>query len=475
MARIFRQTYTKPLSGGADVFRRGGKEFTRFKDTHGKVRVAPLSKDGKNVIRKTSKWYVEYRDAGGMIKRVAGYTDRKATEQYASELERTAEHVRSGYKPKEHEQLGRPLPEHIEDFSQYLGSKGNTKDYVSQTVKRVRQVFDNCGYLFWSDITASQIMNCIAAINYRGKNLSTQTFNYYLQSVKQFCRWMVQDRRAGESPVEHLKKVTVVPTFERRAATPDEVRILLEAAEAAPKHFGLTGHERAMLYRFAAETGLRAKEIRTLRVSSFDFGDCVVMTPAGYTKNKDKIAQPLRKETVPVLEEFFRSKMPNAPAFKMPSKYNVARMLKADLLNTGIPYFDDLNRKFDFHSLRHTFITTLRSAPTRVAQSLARHRSSKMTDRYTHIGLVDERAVIEESIPDYSLPSSQERNVATGTDVVVALDDYNKPDNKPSKKLDGDMVQPTEIKRVKSEMKDGDTGFLIRRSQVRVLPGVVHK
>jgi len=465
MARIFRQTYTKLLPEGSEIFTRKGKRYARHKDAKGKTATAPLSQDRTKIIRETTKWYIEYKDADEIIRRVAGFTDRKATEQRAAELEKEAEHVRSGYKPKEHEQLKRPLVEHIRDFCEFLKSKGNGESYVNQTVRRIRRVFNECNSSFWKDISASQIRNCIAGLEYRGKNISTQTTNYYIQSIKQFCRWMVQDGRADASPVEHLQSVSVIPTFERRAGTPDELRRLLEVTESEPERFRLSGHERAVLYRFAAETGLRAKEIRTLKVSSFDFDNCVVFAKAGYTKNKEKGAIPLRPESSVMLKDFLAGKMPNVQAFKMPSKYNMARMLKADLKQTDIDYVDDQDRRFDFHALRHTFITSLRAAPTRVAQSLARHKSSKMTDRYTHIELLDERAAIESFVPDYSTHGNREKSIATGTDdFALKMTENNKLDNKPTSK--GLQVHDSK------GITNGNNGFLIRRSQVRVLPGV---
>ena len=113
MARIFRHTYTKPLPDNAEVFTRKGKKHARFKNAKNKTTTALLSQDAKKIIVETMKWYIEYKDNNDVIKRVAGYTDRKATEQYANELDKNAERVRSGYKPKEHEQLSRPLQEHL--------------------------------------------------------------------------------------------------------------------------------------------------------------------------------------------------------------------------------------------------------------------------------------------------------------------------------------------------------------------------
>ena len=114
------------------------------------------------------------------------------------------------------------------------------------------------------------------------------------------------------------------------------------------------------------------------------------------------------------MAEFIKGKTPGAKAFggtyeKLTDK--TALMLRADLADANIPYKDDSGKVLDFHAERHTFITDLRMVPTSVRQSLARHRSSAMTDRYTHINLHDERTALD-VLPDLSLP----RAAKTGTD-----------------------------------------------------------
>ena len=172
----------------------------------------------------------------------------------------------------------RPLVEHLEDFRQSLLARGNKEKHANLTAHRIRQVLDGCGYVTWADIQPSKIPRYLAGLRSGDKGISAQTFNYYLKAVKQFCRWMVQDRRASESPLEHLKGLNVQTDrrHDRRALEPDDIRRLLEATVAAGQRFGMSGYERALLYRLAVETGLRAKELQTLTVSSFDFKSCTV-------------------------------------------------------------------------------------------------------------------------------------------------------------------------------------------------------
>lgn len=65
----------------------------------------------------------------------------------------------------------------------------------------------------------------------------------------------------------------------------------------------------------AAETGLRATEIRNLKVGDFDFDSLTVKVKAGYNKHRDEDVQPLKPKTAAVLREFFKGKMPTVRAF----------------------------------------------------------------------------------------------------------------------------------------------------------------
>jgi hypothetical protein len=101
-------------------------------------------------------------------------------------------------------------------------------------------------------------------------------------------------------------------------------------------------------------------------------------------------------------------------------------MLRQDAEAAGVAYVDERGYYLDFHALRHSFITGLRDAPSRVAQSLARHKTSAMTDRYTHIRLNDERAALA-MLPDLKQKPSYEQAKATGTDNAIVTDQQVNP------------------------------------------------
>ena len=343
---------------------------------------------------------------------------------------------------------GKPLEEHIADFRRSLLAKGRTEDYANLTSRRVQRVIEECGFIDWPDISASKILKKIVEFRkhvttlktekVNGKQVKTKgpkdigpisakSKNYYLQAIKQFCKWMVQDRRATESPVKHLQSIDTASDDpnERRALELDEMRRLLETTKAGPDNLGMTGYERALLYRTAAETGLRANELRSLNKLSFDFKSCTVMVKVGSTKNSKKAVLPLKEETAAALQQFLAGKMPKTPAFKLPSKYRMADMIRADCEAAGIDCEDNGQGKVDFHSLRHTTGTLLAASGVhpKVAQTIMRHSDINLTmSIYTHTLTGQESRAIA-NLPDLTQPSEQKQQaVATRTDNVIPPD-----------------------------------------------------
>jgi len=302
MARIFRQKYT-------------GK-----------------TTDGHTVTKQSRKWYVEYRDGQGIRRRVPGYTDKQATTAYAAELERRAAHEQSGLVDRFHEHRKRPLAEHLADWRQAVAANGNTPKHVSESVSRAGRVLSGCRFTFWADIAASKIGAFLADLRRGG--LSIVASNHHLQAVKQFARWMVQDGRAPDHCLTHLQagNSRTDRRHDRRALNADEIRRLLDATRNGPGRFGMSGSDRHALYLLSLESGLRARELASLRWSDFDLaGDPPTLTVrAAYAKNRRTDSLPLRAATVQFLAHWRDSRGradATAPVFaKMPEK--TAKMLR---------------------------------------------------------------------------------------------------------------------------------------------------
>ncbi len=391
--------------------------------------------NGKRVKKQSKCWYVKYRDPDGVEHRAKGYPDKEATRQMGARLEKEAALASEGVVDRYKEHRKRPLLEHLEDFRQALLAKGDTVDHARQTKYRIETILTGCGFVLWSDMQASRLQKHLAGLHADDSGIGAQTYNYYLQAVKQFCRWMVQDGRAAESPIEHLKSINarVDRRRDRRSFEPDELKRLLKTTTEGPVRYGMTGYERYLLYRFAAETGLRANEIRGLTVLDFDFEQLRVTVKAGHSKRRREDTLPLRPDTAQLLKEFFADKLPTVKAFGGTYRRltkRTADMLEADLTATeekdqngktigkAVPYLDEAGRYADFHSLRHTTGSLLAASGVhpKVAQTLMRHSDINLTmSKYTHT-LTGQEAQAVESLPDLSLPDAQSQQArATGT------------------------------------------------------------
>ncbi len=175
-------------------------------------------------------------------------------------------------------------------------AKGRTQRYVREIVAEIDHIFENCGCVFWSDISAHQVERYLAGLRDGGNGISARTFNGKLKAVKGFVAWMVRNRRVGESPLSHLSCLNEKADRRRvrRPLEPEQVLRLLTVAENGPERYGMTGHARMLLYRLACESGLRANELRQLTVTSFDLSNLTVTTKAPDSKNRRERTLPLR-------------------------------------------------------------------------------------------------------------------------------------------------------------------------------------
>ena len=411
----------------------------------------PAYKDRQGKQRQAAKWYVEFRDHNQTTRRVPAFSSKSASQEMGRNLVKLVGYYEAtggqtdpaltrwlcdlpqkvrdklisiGLVDPQRVAVSKPLLDHLEDFRVSLEAKGCSVRHVELVTGRARRVIEGCGFRYCADINASRVMSYLHDLRTDTKQkrgISAQTFNFYLQAIKQLCRWMIKDRRVNESPVSHLDGLNVKTDRrrDRRALSVNELCRLLTTTRQGPERKGMTGPERAMLYRLAVETGLRAGELRSLTRSSFDLDSDppTVTVAAAYSKRRREDTLPLRTELTHDLRQFLAHMAPAALVFKMPDRRQTGLMFRADIKATGIAYRDDAGRVSDFHSLRHTFISNLAAGGVhpKVAQSLARHSTITLTmDRYTH-SYHGEQTEALKVLPDLSTADRQPVE-KTGTD-----------------------------------------------------------
>ncbi len=384
----------------------------------------PTYKDRNGEKKSCQCWYIGFTDNRQQRRRLPAFSNKRASEKAAArieellssggilspDLQRWIENIPPKMRTalvkfglidnrRISANLGKPLTEHLKDFCDGLAADKRKVSYINQTKTNIERILSGCGFKVWSDIDGNKVKTFLAKS--RGSDgYGERTYNAYLRFFKEFCGWMLkEDRAAGADPMKNhcLIKQTEYRK-RRRALTVDEARRLLEATKTAPKRFNMTGYERSLVYRMALEAGLRAGEIKSLSILSFDLEHKTVHVEPSDTKGKRPADLILMAETAEALKEFFNGKEPQDKAFTMPHTANTAVMLKADLKDAGIEYTDASGRDCDFHALRHTFITNLALAGVHpaVAQKLARHSSIELTMKYyTHVLHTSEVAAID--------------------------------------------------------------------------------
>jgi len=400
----------------------------------------PSYKTKSGQKKQTGKYYLEVKDHLGILRKYPGFSDKRLTAALGAQIELLAAYKKSGQPPdaqlcqwlqgipnklrsrlakiglinRNRAAAGQPLTEHLNDYRQSIG---DITKHARNTYSALVKLFLECKFVFWGDIQASRLYNHLTRLK-TTREISQRTFNFRLKAAKAFCRWMVQDRRASESPIVHLRPIQITEReVERRALEYDELIHFLETTTKGPVRFGMTGRERYLLYRFAIETGLRSREIRNLSVGDFDFEHLTVTVKAGSSKRKRQDVQALRSDTAVLLQEFFKNKTPRTKAFSGTYKRLTGRtgeMVHRDLADAGIAYVDEAGRVFDFHSLRHQTGSMLAryGVHPRDAQAHMRHSDINLTMRYyTHLRKGAESETVAK-LPDLSL--QQNRNEQVG-------------------------------------------------------------
>jgi integrase len=439
MAGVFKRTKKRPLPVGAAIKRRKGVLVAEWRDESGKVRVAPLSKDGAGIRVQSSTYTVQYYDENGHPQRVATRCrDYAAAEQLGRELDSQAMRRRQGLVDPAQERLGKAarslISEHAAGHVAHLRAVGNTAKHVRTVERHLLTIFKVAGIERLSELKSAAVMFAVSALRApapvegqrkQKKPASLSTCNAHLRSVKGFSRWLWKQRLMAEDALRDLGLFNAETDRRhvRREMAAEEVRWLLDVTEqrTLPEH-GAPGPTRAMCYRLAAATGFRANELRSLTIDSFDLDaappTCTV--EAGYSKRRKRDVQPLPDALIEPLRAWLTGFDPGKRVFAGIAG-DTARMLRGDLAaarkawlaaadkqpepvkeqmqaSDFLLYSDRQGRVADFHSLRVLFISRVVAggASVKEAQTLARHSTPVLTmNTYSRASLLDVAGAVE--------------------------------------------------------------------------------
>jgi site-specific recombinase XerD len=400
-------------------------------------------------LRKRGKvWCVRFRDASGrQIEKKYG-PDRSVAQRIANGLESQVHAIKTGVAdPREvgwAEAERKPLAVHVRDWHAFLVAKGDVAQHADQSRDRVLRLIESVKLLRISGLTISAAQRALADLRLikgrRGRQrLSESSMQHHARAIKSFSRWLWRDGRVREDPLIHMVLPEVNDRFTRRALEPSEATALIESTDTRPTRARMTGQDRAITYAVALGTGFRLRELASLTPESFCLdGDPPSITCDGVnTKNGQAAVQPIRAELVAMLRSWLDRKPSGVPVFAL-NRNDAARTLRADLRAAGIESWAD----FDFHSLRHSYITQVvkSGASVKVCQQLARHADPRLTmNVYSHLTIHDLCHGLDGLA--HVLPTAGVSAGLTGTDPITTIPSPGRPLVDP-KHQSGKLIAP---------------------------------
>jgi integrase len=220
----------------------------------------------------------------------------------------------------------------------------------------------------------------------RIKNVSANTVNHDLRSLKAFFNRLVIWKMIESNPCNGIKTIRVVDTIRPYLSKEDLTKLLAHTK-------GTQLHDIILL---AAMTGLRRGELLALTWEDVDLkqGTLLVHSTIGHQTKGGKIRLiPMNTAVRDLLE-----KMPKTEGVIFTGERGgwkkgdfVAKCFKKACKDCG------LDSRLHFHSLRHTFASLLVKEGVSLyhVQRLLGHSSSRVTEIYAHLGTTELSGSVE--------------------------------------------------------------------------------
>ncbi len=263
--------------------------------------------------KRSGVWHYRFVDENGVQRERKGCPDRRETERIAAGVETDVIKLKAGQIDRKTigyvAQENKPPATHLDDYHAYLASRG-TKRHADLVRFRCTRIIELARFKRLSDFVPSRFQAALKIV--RDEGASLRTIHHYVRQFKGFSQWLFKDGRTRENTLAHVSPPNPDPDRRRirRALSAEELDRLFHAAEKGGVFMGLTGSDRAALYRLAAGTGFRANELRTLTPEVFNLGGVppTVMVRAGHSKRRRDDIQPIHAFLADALRPWIASK-----------------------------------------------------------------------------------------------------------------------------------------------------------------------
>jgi hypothetical protein len=144
----------------------------------------PVTKE--KVKTKSKKWWGQYKDASGRLRRHPLSVDKAAAQAMLNEIVRRVEREKAGLVDPTDKQRKRPLKEHLSEYKRYLENRSVTPKQIGESTRQIEKMASACKWKFIGDVTADGALHFLGGLRRKGR--SAQTYNHYLKSAKSFTR-----------------------------------------------------------------------------------------------------------------------------------------------------------------------------------------------------------------------------------------------------------------------------------------------
>lgn len=308
------------------------------------------------LYKRGDKWYADFTTASGKrIRRSLGTTDKQAAEELHDKLK---------YQQWRIERIGEK-PKHSWDEAcvRWLKEKGQKKS-IDKDISRMRNLPELRGMLL-DDITRDFVQQIVDKKDCSGANK-----NRYIALIRAILNRAMREWEW----IDNIPYFSMYSEPKKRVRwlTPDEAKRLIAAA---PPYM-------AQMIKFSLATGLRQRNVLTLKWQQVDLERCVCWYYADETKSGRALGVSLNDIAMQVLNEqqgkhseFVFLNGRNKPDTKIHSEIWAKVLAKAEIEN------------FRWHDLRHTWASWLiqRGVPLAALQEMGGWETPSMVQRYAHL------------------------------------------------------------------------------------------
>lgn len=376
-------------------------------------RVKPGTAGAEKIVKLSKKWYGKVKDAEtGRWRNVPLSKDKGVAKKMLAKLEAEEDAARAGLGDPLKQFKGEDPRDYLAAFQKYMKEAGDGPRHVKATDQRVRAILDGAGIKTVADLGKGYepVSDFIT-----GLTSGPRTKNAYRQAIISFVKYLTKEKK--RLPSNPYKELPVRPTppaearRKRRALSADDLQKFVRAVQTRPLdaciaaptrrkfrpgreaelseemrgYLLMRGRGRALLYAFAAATGLRVGENKVLLVRDCHLGGDApfVKLTGDRTKNGQDATLPVTPEMAAALRDWIKDtgRGPDEVVFDVPGYHPLMAAWRKDLAHAAIPYRDDAGRYFDFHSLRKCLGSYLRLAgiDPAVSMKLLRHSDIRLT------------------------------------------------------------------------------------------------